>query len=114
MAEPHGTDLAGRIAESVDRAMLSTITDLDLAHRPARPGEPEVDFVLTIGTRRIPLEVKYQRRLDPLRDTEGLRTFIEKTVHNAPFGLLVCQADTDVVLDPRIVTLPLSTLMLLR
>lgn len=75
--EPHLTILAGHIAESVTGATLSTISSLDIAHLPERSGEPEVDFILTIGTRRIPLEVKYQRTIDPLRDTEGLRTFIE-------------------------------------
>jgi predicted AAA+ superfamily ATPase len=112
--EPHPTTLAGHIAESVVGATLSTIFHLDLAHLPARGGKPEVDFVLTIGTKRIPLEVKYQRRIDPQTDTVGLRTFIEQTVNNAPFGILVTQTDTDVVLDPRIVCLPLSTLMMLR
>lgn len=81
---------------------------------PERGGEPEIDFVLTTGTRRIPLEVKYQRRIDPLRDTEGLRTFIEKTANNAPFGVLVTQHDGVTIDDPRIVALPLSNLLLLR
>ena len=58
--------------------------------------------------------MKYQRRIDPLADTEGLRTFIEKSVNNAPFGILVTQTDDAPVLDPRIVALPLSSLMLLR
>ncbi len=87
---------------------------LGLTHVPARPAEPEIDVVLTIGTRRIPLEVKYQRRIDPLADTDGLRTFIERSVNNAPFGVLVTQADETPVLDPRIIALPLSSLMLLR
>lgn len=112
--EPHLSLLAGRIAESVAGATLSTISHLDLSHLPGRSEQPEIDFVLTIGTKRIPLEVKYQRRLDPLRDTEGLRTFIEKAANNAPFGILVCQVDEESVVDPRIVTLPLSSLMLLR
>lgn len=112
--EPHLTTLAGHVAESVVGATLSTISHLDLAHLPARSGKPEVDFVLTIGTKRVPLEVKYQRRIDPLMDTVGLRSFVEQTVNNAPFGILVTQTDTDVVLDPRIVCLPLSTLMMLR
>jgi len=111
---PHLTDLAGHIAESVVGATLSTIPSLDLAHLPERNDEPEVDFVLIIGTKRIPLEVKYRRRIDPHRDTEGLRTFIEKTVNNAAFGILISQTDEPSVDDPRIVTLPLSTLMLLR
>lgn len=113
-ANAHLTDLAGHIAESVVGAALSTISSLDIAHLPERKGEPEVDFVLTVGTKRIPLEVKYQRRIDPLRDTEGLRTFIEKTVNNAPFGLLVTRDEQPQVDDPRIVAVPLSTFMLLR
>lgn len=112
--EPHLATLAGRIAESVTGAALSTISGLDLAHLPERGDEPEIDFVLTIGTRRIPLEVKYQRKVEPLGDTEGLRTFLEKTVNNAPVGILVTLTDTDVVTDPRIVCLPLSSLLLLR
>lgn len=112
--QPELTTLAGRIAESVVGATLATIPALGLTHVPARPAEPEIDFVLTVGTRRIPLEVKYQRRIDPLADTEGLRTFIEKSVNNAPFGILVTQTDDAPVLDPRIVALPLSSLMLLR
>ena len=112
--EPHLTDLAGHVAESVVGAALSTISHLDLAHFPQRGSEPEVDFVLTFGTKRIPLEVKYQRRIDSLADTEGLRTFIEKAANNAPFGILVTQTDTDAVADPRLVALPLSSLLLLR
>ena len=112
-AQPHLTTLAGHIAESVVGVTLATISGLDIAHLPERSGEPEVDFVLTIGTRRVPLEVKYQRRIDPLRDTEGLRTFIEKSVNNAPFGLLVTQSMVEIS-DPRIVLVPLSSLMLLR
>jgi predicted AAA+ superfamily ATPase len=112
--EPHLTVLAGHLAESVLGATLSTISHLDLSHHPGRTGEPEVDFVLTIGTRRIPVEVKYQRKIDPLRDTEALRTFLEKAANNAPFGLLITQTDIDTVIDPRIVALPLSTAMLLR
>ncbi|MEP0843517.1 MAG: ATP-binding protein [Phycisphaerae bacterium] len=112
--EPQLQTLAGHVAESVTGALLTTVSPLDVAHLPARGDEPEIDFVLTIGTRRIPLEVKYQRRIDPFTDTEGLRTFLETAVNNAPFALLITQADTDAVTDPRIVTLPLSTLMLMR
>lgn len=106
--------LAGHIAESVVGTTLATVSHLDLACSPARADGPEVDFVLTIGTQRIPLEVKYQRRIDELRDTEGLRTFLEKAANKAPFGILVTQVDGASVRDPRIVCLPLSSLMLLR
>jgi predicted AAA+ superfamily ATPase len=108
------TGVAGHLAESVTGAVLSTITGLDLAHFPERHGEPEVDFVMTIGVKRIPVEVKYQARIDPLRDTEGLRSFIEKAANNAPFGLLVTQSEAPEVVDPRVIALPLSSFMLLR
>jgi len=112
--EPHLQPLAGRLAESVSGTVLSTVPGLDVNHVPARGGQPEVDFVLTIGTRRIPVEVKYTQRLDSLTDTEGLRTFVETSVNNAPFGLLITLHDAVVVEDPRIVCIPLSSLMLLR
>lgn len=112
--EPDLTTLAGHIAESVVGATLSTISGLDIAWFPERAGEPEVDFVLNIGDRRVPIEVKYQARIDPLRDTDGLRAFLEKRANRAAFGVLVTQSDTDVVVDPRIVTVPLASLMLLR
>jgi predicted AAA+ superfamily ATPase len=111
--EPHLSDMAGHVAESIIGATLSTIHGLDLNHLPARPGQPEVDYVLTVGTRRIPLEIKYRRLIDPLRDTEGLRTFLETSANNAPFALLATQDDAPAVDDPRIVTLPLPALMML-
>ena len=74
----------------------------------------EVDFVLTIGAQRLPVEIKYQRKIDPLRDTLGIRSFLEKSVNNASFGLLITQDDSGGVDDPRIVSLPLSTFMLIR
>jgi len=111
---PHLTGLAGYIAESIAGSTLATISSLDLAHLPERSDQPEIDFIMTVGTKRVPLEVKFQRRIDPLRDTEGLRTFVERASNNAPFAILVTQADTKSLDDPRIVTLPLSSLMLLR
>ena len=92
----------------------STIAGLDVTHWPARGADREVDFVLTVGIRRVQVEIKYQRRIDPYRDTFGLRSFIEKTVNNASFGILITQDASGVVDDPRIVTLPLSTFLLLR
>lgn len=113
-AEPHLSDLAGRISESVAGAFLMTISGIELAHFPKRGHEPEVDFVVTIGTKRIPIEVKYRRRLDAMADTEGLRTFIEKAAHNAPFGILVTQSDDIAVHDPRIVQVSLASLLSMR
>jgi len=111
---PHLSDLAGHIAESVVGYFLGGIPHLDLAHFPERGAEPEVDFILTIGEHRIPLEVKYRQRIDPLRDTVGLRAFLEKRVYNAPFAVLVTMHDDVSVPDPRILTVSLPSLLLLR
>ena len=111
---PELASLAGHLAESVFGSVASTIRGLDIAHFPERGMEREVDFVLTVGARRIPVEIKYQRRIDQLRDTLGLRSFLEKSVNNAPFGVLITQDDSGDVDDPRIVSLPLSTFMLIR
>lgn len=111
---PHLSTLAGHLAESVTGYFLGNLPGLDLAHFPERGTELEVDFVLTIGEHRIPLEVKYRHAIDPHRDTLGLRAFIEKTVNNAPFGILVTLEDGVEIRDPRIVALPLSSLLLMR
>lgn len=111
---PHLNDLAGRIAESTVGYFFASLTGLSVAHLPERGADPEVDFVLTIGERRIPVEVKYRRIVDSLSDTVGLRAFLEKAANNAPFGLLVTRDDTEPVLDPRIVSIPLSALLTVR
>ena len=116
--------LAGRI-NTIEAGVLSlteigalrgyaTIHGLDVAHFPERGTDREVDFVLTVGGKRIPVEVKYQRRIDPFRDTLGIRSFLDKSSNNAPFGILVTQDYSGTPDDPRIVTLPLSTFMMLR
>ncbi len=112
-AAPHLSDLAGRIAESVAGYFFRSIMNLDVSHFPERGAEPEVDFVLTVGEQRIPIEVKYRKRIDH-QDTRGLRSFIEKSVYNAPFGVLITLFDEPGTDDPRIVSLPLSTLLLMR
>jgi predicted AAA+ superfamily ATPase len=110
----HLSDLAGHLAESITGYFLSTIPGLDLAWFPQRGAEPEVDFVITVGAQRIPLEVKYCQRIDEHRDTLGLRAFIEKTVYNAPFGVLITLSDDVSIADPRLIALPLSSLLLMR
>ena len=112
-ASPHLYDLAGRIAESVVGYFFRSVIGLDVAHFPERNAEPEVDFVLTVGEQRIPIEVKYRRRID-FSDTIGLRSFIEKVHYHAPFGVLVTMHDEPATDDPRIVSIPLSSLLLMR
>jgi predicted AAA+ superfamily ATPase len=112
-AAPHLSDLAGRIAESVTGQLFKSVVNLPVHHFPERGAEPEVDFVLTEGDQRIPIEVKYRARIDHA-DTRGLRAFVEKSVYNAPFGILVTLADDVASDDPRIVSIPLASLLLMR
>lgn len=111
--QEHLRDIAGHIAESAAGYFLKSLTNLDVAHFPERLAEPEVDFVLTIGEQRIPLEVKYRSRIT-WEDTRGLRSFIEKAVYNALFGVLVTLTDEVATDDPRLISIPLSTLLLMR
>ncbi|HNR97412.1 MAG TPA: AAA family ATPase [Anaerolineae bacterium] len=110
---PHLHDLAGRIAESAAGYFLRSISGLDVAHFPERAAEPEVDYVLTVGEQRIPVEIKYRSRVS-WEDTRGLRSFVERSAYNAPFGVLVTMSDDSASDDPRLVHLPLSTLLLMR
>jgi hypothetical protein len=113
LLHPHLSDLAGRVAESVCGQFLVAIRNMDVAYLPESGADPEVDYVITIGEQRIPIEVKYRRRIDHA-DTRGLRSFIEKSHYNAPFGILATLEEASGSDDPRIVSLPLSSLLLLR
>lgn len=106
--------LAGRLAESTVGALLSTIPGLDVAHVPDSKDQAEIDFVITVGVHRIPIEVKYQSTIDPVRDVAGLRAFLKKSVNHAPFGLLVTQAEGKLDLGHEVLPIPLPSLMLLR
>lgn len=107
-------ELAGRIAEGIVGAYLGSMPDLGLAWRPERSGRPEIDYVATVGDQYIPIEVKYRRRVDAVRDVAALRSFVEELGERAPFGLLVTRSTGAVVEDPRIVVVPLPSLLLLR
>ena len=66
--------LAGQILESIVGFYLNGIAGLDVSWLPGCTGEPEIDFVLTIGMQRIPVEVKYTRRLNA-KDWQGIQSF---------------------------------------
>jgi predicted AAA+ superfamily ATPase len=111
-AQPQLATVAGYLAESIVGAFLCTIHGLDVAWLPERKNEPEVDFILTVGTKRIPIEVKYQRSPDPVRDCRGLHAFMAKKENNADFGVLITQRDGNHLDDPRIVSLPLASVLM--
>ncbi len=112
--DPDAATVAGRLVEGAVGYYLGEFSELNLHHFPAREVEPEVDFVITAGDRRIPVEVKYTKRLDPVDDTEALKRFLEKSANRASFGLLITREDTEPDPDPRVIRMPASTLLLLR
>lgn len=111
-ASPELTMLAGHMAQSVLGATASVIRNLDTDRVPTPPREPDLDFVFTVGDQQIPVQVNYRRNIDPVRDTRGIRSFVEEPAKRAPFGLLITREDTPPIDDPRIVAMPLSTFML--
>ena len=110
---PELTTLARHMAQSVLGATASVIRGLDTDRLPTPPREPYLDFVLEVGDQQIPVQVNYRRSIDPVRDTRGIRAFVENPAKRAPYGLLITRADAPAIDDSRIVAMPLSTFMLL-
>jgi predicted AAA+ superfamily ATPase len=112
--KPLMADVAGRIAESIVGYFLASL-GLTVQHRPTRHNEPEIDFVITAGDSRIPVEVKYQARIDHVRDADALRSFISKPQNRAPVGIMITRNDSDIItIDDKIIMLPMKTLLLAR
>ena len=105
--------LAGSIMESVVGYYLKGIPSLEVAWFPQRPQEPEVDFVLTVGMQRIPIEVKYRRGGLQQDDFRGLHAFCDNTHYRARFGLVITQ-DIHQEIDERTLALPASAFLLAR
>lgn len=104
--------IAGYLAESIVGALFSSISGLDLSHLPAKSKDPEIDFVITIGDQRIPIEVKYRNSIREEHHS-GLRWFISNPINRAPFGILITKNQVESN-DDRIITIPLKNLLILR
>lgn len=102
--------LAGHLIESDIGYFLKGIGGVDVSWFPKRHNEPEVDFVLTIGMQRIPIEIKYCRRKPSRNELEGIKAFCSQSKYNATFGLLVTQ-DLAGVIDDCVIAIPAPTLM---
>jgi predicted AAA+ superfamily ATPase len=103
--------IAGHLVESIIGYFLKGIPDLDVAWWPPKKDEPEVDFILTIGAQRLPIEIKYTQGKPTRTDIGGIESFCAKKHYNAPFGLIVTQ-DTEGQLGDYTLALPASTFLL--
>jgi predicted AAA+ superfamily ATPase len=105
--------VAGGLIESIIGYYLHGIPGVETSWFPERSSEPEVDFVLTIGTRRIPVEVKYCRGQPKPSDLAGLRSFCSAKKYGADFGLLITQELSGPV-DDVVIGVPASAFLCVR
>lgn len=103
----------GHLMESVLGYFLKGIPGVELAWFPERAKEPEVDLVLTIGTSRIPVEVKYRRGTPEKGDLAGVEAFCDKPAYAANLGLVITQT-TEGPLGDFAIAVPASTFLLSR
>ncbi len=103
----------GHVIESVLGYFLKGIPGVELSWFPERAKEPEVDLVLTIGTGRIPVEVKYRRSKPDKTALAGIESFCAKPAYAAPFGIIVTQS-TEGPIGDKAIAVPASTFLLLR
>jgi len=103
----------GFVIESVLGYFLKGVPGVDLSWFPKRTREPEVDFVLTIGTSRIPLEVKYRRDTPGKAEVAGIESFCAKPAYAASFGLIVTQT-AEGPIENSALAVPASTFLLLK
>jgi len=72
-----------------------------------------VDFVITIGQHRIPIEIKYQNSVES-KDTLGIKHFMNQPLNNASFGLVITKNDRNIMLEDNIMAIPLKSFLLMR
>jgi len=110
-ANPAVRTEAGHLVESIIGYFLKGIPGLDVAWWPERTGEPEIDFVVSIGMQRVPIEVKYRHGEPTKDDFAGIEAFCAKPHYNAAFGLLVTQS-TEGQFGKSTIALPAASFLL--
>ncbi|MGD0654385.1 MAG: AAA family ATPase [Thermoguttaceae bacterium] len=101
---------AGHVLEGIIGYQLKSTPSLEIAWFPTRRDEPEVDFVLTSGLKRLPIEVKYRHGKPKNGDLAGIRSFCSKEKYNAEFGLVITQEYAGPI-GNDVITIPASTFL---
>jgi len=79
----------GRIAETLVHNAIRLFPGIsDVAYFREPRGESEIDFIVRIGSRMIPIEVCYRTDIDA-KHRKNLQEFISKNAKDGNFGLLV-------------------------
>ncbi|HEX9664524.1 MAG TPA: ATP-binding protein [Patescibacteria group bacterium] len=100
----------GRVAETLAHNVIRLfpgVSDVSYYREPS--GKREVDFIVRVGSRMMPIEIAYQNQLDN-KHRIAIRTFLE--AHGKPnsFGILVTKEDWKI--DQPILEMPLSLFLL--
>jgi len=82
---------AGHLVESCIGNHCSQIPRVDLSWVSQKANTDEIDFILTIGDKRIPIEVKYVSRKIRQSDYEAVSKFALNPHYGAEFGLVATQ-----------------------
>ena len=102
---------AGHLVEGIVGNMFASTQGVDAFFFPKRENEPEVDVVLSIGVKHLPIEVKYRNKISQ-SDLSGLRSFCGKAHYDAPFGIVVTQTQAGEI-APGIIAVPAKALLVL-
>ena len=96
------------IANEIRAAPWLVSERLELHHWRTQTGV-EVDFVLSLGERLLPLEAKASSSITP-KMLRGLETFLADHARNAPFGAVIYSGSEHRLLGPRMIAVSAAAL----
>lgn len=100
----------GRVAETLAYNVIRLfpgISDVSYYREPS--GKQEVDFVVRVGSRMVPIEIAYQNKIDN-QHRNSIRAFLEAHGKQNSFGLLITKEDWKI--EQPIIEMPLSLFLL--
>ncbi|MFH1198199.1 MAG: AAA family ATPase, partial [bacterium] len=101
----------GRIAETIAHNVIRLfpgISDVSYYREPS--GKQEVDFVVRVGSRMIPIEIAYKNQMDS-QHRNSVRSFLEAHGKQSNFGILVTKENWKI--EQPIIEMPLSFFLLM-
>ncbi|MDO8552221.1 MAG: ATP-binding protein [bacterium] len=101
----------GRIAETLAHNVIRLfpgVSDVSYYREPS--GKQEIDFVVRVGSRVIPIEIVYKNQTDN-HHRDSVRSFLETQGKQNSFGILVTKEDWKI--EQPILEMPLSIFLLM-
>lgn len=105
-------DMAGHIVEGMVGYLLSSIDGISISYIPDSKTQGEIDYIIEIADKHIPVEVKYRNKLPQFK---ALEDYLSNPVNNAPFGLVVTKDQSGIYgAHKNIIAIPLKNFLLLQ